>query len=108
MLKINFLLLSLIGIINQALAQVSPPTNQYGILETQRKSKAQVVMVFLDGTPAGPNTSQESTEEAFVKKSLYEIDALNYLAAHGWEIIAITAETFNGHTCGNRYYFKKR
>ena len=104
----KILLLSFAGIINPALAQVSPPVNQYGILETQRKAKNQVVMVFLDGTPAGPTTSQESDEEAFVKKSLYEVDALNYLASHGWEIVAITAETFNGHTCGNRYYFRKR
>jgi len=106
MLKILFLLCILTCSVYCAQAQVSKSGDQYIILESGRQLKNQVTLTLLISTRAQSDAVLQE-EAAYVRKLTSETDALTYLSEQGWELISVTAETFNGHTCGSRYYLRK-
>lgn len=105
MLKVLFLLSIITVSTYSAQGQALKSGDQYSILESGRQLKNQVTLNLVLSTQAQSDAALQD-EAAYVRKLTSEVDALTYLSEHRWELVSVTTETFNGHTCGNRYYLK--
>lgn len=80
--------------------------DQYCILEAEARTKDRATLKLLAGADPAKNGQVEEVQQ--VASFEYEVDALNYLSSHGWEVINATPAIFNGHDSGARYYLRRR
>ncbi len=87
-----------------ALAQAVRPS-QYCILEAEYKRHNGAGLTLLTGTNPAANQVEEATK---VASMAYEVDALNYLSSHGWEVISTTVLNHGpGTIYATRYYLRR-
>jgi hypothetical protein len=88
-------------------AQTAPrQPDQYCILVAYARTKDRASLKLVVG--ADPAKTGQLEEVQRVDGFEYEVDALNYLATHGWEVISITPTINSGGDSGARYYLRRR
>ena len=98
--------------LGQSTSNPPPQPDQYCIINAYPQDKDRAEMTLLGGSasPANVNQSQQTAEAQQVKRFAYEVDALNYMSSHGWELVSTTTIIGGRYasTTGVRYYLRRR